>query len=335
MASSPFGEAGRAHYDNIILPNETIPERLILSYTGNTPIDDVIHSTVNQAHDLTINRVGSVTGDGRPTDDLIIGYNGNEKLFGGGGDDHIYDGAGTDFLEGGAGHDTYYLSDDGQADVIIVSGDDRVIGGDSNDRIVIRADAIRIPSGADGLGDRADNLGIPLLGGFRQSPSEWARYVPALQSQHEEAVEGFLEATVALTSVTDAPSPWEEISTYDHFEGTMEEPTGSFLVRGDQTSNLFGASYLVDGDVLYIAYSYLNSENIADIGHVIVEDYEEGDFGIEFFSFSSAPIRSKAWDTITVQGEIIYAGNAAGIDHIHNGGNYITIPESIIFRLLL
>mgnify|MGYP003115624141 FL=1 len=50
--------------------------------------------------------------------DILTGQGGNDRLVGGSGDDILRDGAGVDVMLGGAGADIFFLSNDGQRDVI-------------------------------------------------------------------------------------------------------------------------------------------------------------------------------------------------------------------------
>ncbi|TPK63616.1 calcium-binding protein [Mesorhizobium sp. B2-4-19] len=127
--------------------------------TGGHHIDTAILAF--QADGVSVTNVFTndlfISGDG--TDDLVIGVSGPQYIFTGAGNDHLRDGSGVDILEGGAGDDSFYLYGDSDPDIVIVGeGNNVIIGGGVEDRIVLRG---------TNFGGGEDTQGIALLGGFR------------------------------------------------------------------------------------------------------------------------------------------------------------------------
>ncbi|WP_137934584.1 calcium-binding protein [Mesorhizobium comanense] len=312
MAQAPFQENGQMHYFNLIYPDETNPLRLISSYTNESIIDDVIHGTVLSANDVIINRVGSVIGDDRPTDDLIIGYNGNETIFAGGGYDHIYDGSGADIIEGGDGSDTIYLSDDGTRDIVIVDDDNDVIrGGGSQDRLVLRG---------TNFGGGDDTQGLALLGGFRMSGGiEAAFELQQKSSITWEQWKAFLGDPDAEQG--DSQDEWDTVSTAQEwpFVDDLSDQPGRFI-----------RYYTFEGEGgaegLGIVYSFFDmSADAWSTGSVQIDDFQEGDFGIQFFDLTHIDgMRGQLGGTYSAD----IVANQAAFDHIWNSGQLIVLPES-------
>ena len=297
-------------------------------------------------------------GDGA---DYLHGGRGNDFLLGDAGVDELSGDEGNDIIDGGEGDDVVFLSDDGDADIVIVGeGQDRIVGGDAFDRLVIRASNFWIPTaerlieqgwselapsaGATGFEpELAVRTGIPLLGGF--SDPRWGggytdyftgervrqwKYVPAAQTLvapilEGEGVEGFvLDRKASYVG----PSAWRELSAFfpDDNEPDIEQSTGSVtsitnqIVNSDISYNLYPDSRLKIG--------WHNSEGWH--AGVTIEDFEEGDFGIRLFDGSQFEARYLRWNwepgdwTMTAS----YVDDPAGVSYIHNGGEYVDLPET-------
>jgi Ca2+-binding RTX toxin-like protein len=99
--------------------------------------------------------------------DLFQGGDHDDYIGGGEGNDVLRDGGGEDIMEGGKGDDIVQLDDDSESDIIIVGqGQDTILGSNTDDRLVFRADLFNLAPDAEGLGSAAATSGIPLLGGF-------------------------------------------------------------------------------------------------------------------------------------------------------------------------
>ncbi len=95
------------------------------------------------------------------------------------------------------------------------------------------------------------------------------------------------------------------------------------------------ADRIISNDISYeltddaqLTIRWFNPER--EIASVVIEDFQEGDFGIRFFDLK--PFQ-QGWlnfffDQPQYEGEGRYAADAAGIDHIHNGGAYVDLPEA-------
>lgn len=72
-----------------------------------------------------------------PTNNLILGKDGNDSLVGGDGDDYLNGGVGDDTLSSGTGQDTL-AGDEGDDLFILEGGPAKIDGGDGNDTLVVK-----------------------------------------------------------------------------------------------------------------------------------------------------------------------------------------------------
>lgn len=70
---------------------------------------------------------GNDTLDGGAGNDVLYGGEGSDTLYGGDGNDQLSGGEGADRMEGGAGNDTYYV--DNRGDIVFEEGSDFAAGG--------------------------------------------------------------------------------------------------------------------------------------------------------------------------------------------------------------
>jgi Ca2+-binding RTX toxin-like protein len=233
------------------------------------------------------------------------------------GDDELHDGNRKDTLEGGAGDDTFVLSDDGAADIIIVGqGNDIIRGGDANDRIVLRMSDIATPGilaglypgGTFGAGlpsEAADVSAFALLGGVRID----FREVPGL------AVFGALSGTWVVKSAnmsgyqpprevpgTETPTYWipgyqfDERGSFYEFEGQIPAflTPYAYTVEGNEPGLFFpSVMYTLTGGTLTISGTMTGQDDAGELVSsnfsVTIENFQSGDFGIILIETTEAP----------------------------------------------
>lgn len=236
-------------------------------------------------------------------------------LIGSGENDVFKDGALSDTLYGGEGDDTFFLLDDGEFDLILIGqGNDIVIGGGSEDRLALPAQLVH-PGLAAGL-PNADMKAIPLLGGFADIDGEPGlyRYVPSTQSLTGGQV--FIEidspeTTSATFVYDDGPSPWSE---FNFFEEMVNYDAADNPITADINWKSFDILYILNETdlIIYLYYSTYIDDILQQVASsVTISDFEEGDFGIQFYDYSTGPDGTK------------YIADTSGVNYIHNGGIYV------------
>jgi hypothetical protein len=266
--------------------------------------------------------------DGQEGNDFLYGGLGNDYVFGGDGSDELSDGDGEDVLEGGAGDNYYYLTDDDEADIIVMGESGAwnwVENGSADDRIVFRADlAGPNPSSQydsnPSVGFSDGTTAIPLLGGFIYETDIY-NYVSAGYHFATEGVEvSYFENPEGPPSVeyhveeTGVPL-WDEMVDIDH---TTPEITnmGSRFGVGYEGFETPDGNYQLTVSIHY----WLDGEQATS--EIVIWDYEPGDFGIKFAELDTYTIPSEDGG-----GELKYAGNDLQILHINNFGEYVDVPE--------
>lgn len=73
--------------------------------------------------------------NGSPSNDIIFGFGGNDRLRGGNGNDLIFGGKGNDSISGGSGEDTLF-GGKGDDQIAGFRGDDLIRGGHGNDTVI-------------------------------------------------------------------------------------------------------------------------------------------------------------------------------------------------------
>lgn len=292
----------------------------------NSYLSDYIENGV-----ILIGGGGNDTIVGGDTEDILYGGDDNDYVTGGGEYDVLYDGDGQDILEGGD-DDDYILSNDGDADIIIVGGDYSYIeGGDANDRIVIRTDMLGLNPDPDlqtwsnpATGLTSGTTAIPLLGGFYtdipgQATYEFvAQHVVTIQPDPPEDPDDPDPAPWYELQYLGSPR-WSAFVNVDHdvypvYNVHME---GSFEITYSLHAQPTGVDILAI-DIDRWVNGTLETTSIS------IYDFEEGDFGIEFEdrdTFVIPPESGEGWYT--------YAGNNAHVSYINNGNSYFTVPSRI------
>lgn len=201
--------------------------------------------------------------------------------------------------------------------------DDDYIAGDfsADDRLVFRADLVAPTTGASGLSTGAETTGIPLLGGFvindESLPSHITRasFVSSVESgvsvrifdwRTEEIVDGTIPSETGLDSWS-AFAVYTSISDFDAEDNPVTTYYNRRSFNIEYTWNKNSDTLKID-----IGYCVDNSggeENeIWQSATVLLEDFEEGDFGIQFFDRSNG-----------------MATDGDGVDYIHNDGSYVAL----------
>jgi hypothetical protein len=242
--SAQFSPAGAATYGFAVDTNYTDGQTIDITRLGdeNDNVLDMRNRTDNSR-------------------DLIFGDDGNDSIYGGAGDDHLYGGGAADFA--GSGNDKLYGGDGGDqlfggdGNDLLDSGlnvidpdsdterEDRLYGGDGNDVLIMRG----IWCKADG-GDGSDQYWITDSGsGCTYNINDtgvgdsiyWHGY--ELSGGTKQVIELIYDPTGA---------------------------TGSYADVGALDSN--GFRYYLFGDGLSI--------NAPDGSGILIENFEDGDFGI-------------------------------------------------------
>jgi Ca2+-binding RTX toxin-like protein len=202
-----------------------------------------------------------------------------------------------DVLEGGAGDDVFVLSNDGAKDIIIVGqGDDIIRGGDANDRIVLRTNGLYLMqqeglTGGQGLGALEETSAIPLLGGFGWPDAGRWYYESATEMAFNVALPVGLEPSewyrfFDLTrSRENAPRTWAEYASYNAFRGVSYTPFGFNYFLEDQTLRVRGG---------YIITNEAGGRETVSFS-LLIEDFEEGDYGIHFYDLTPNPTYFYSW----------------------------------------
>lgn len=268
---------------------------------------------------------------GAATDDILYGGGDNDHLAGGDGYDQLYDGSGADVLEGGAGGDDFNLSDDGEADIVIVEGDDWISGGEANDRIVFRTDLLGLnPAHQDwsnpAAGLSTPTTAIPLLGGFINFQDG-----DVVEAYYSSFAEGILQTVYHLPedpddyyqySVTNSGSPlWGNFVSLDSDpDATSPTMANEFSIFYQKFDAPFDAP---EGqNALYIEFRYwVDGSRVTD--NLYIADFDDGDFGIQFQNPSTFAVPPDAGG-----GTLTY-NTPSHVAYINNYGSYTTVPDRI------
>lgn len=204
-----------------------------------------------------------------PDNDIFNGGLGNDEIYGGAGNDLLSGGRGADVIEGGDGNDRIALDDqhyilnqttllieqrgnvdvhDGREDIVIIdhdSGTDTITSGGPEDRIVFRLN---------------DTEGLVLLGGLRESDA-----LPQPPDSSDRARFGW-GGTELDGWIVDGES----------MDGKVRRVGVDYDLDGSELTITIG-SYAkeegIDGDEV---------ELFDTTSQLIIEDFEDGDFGITF-----------------------------------------------------
>jgi len=305
-------------------------------YTIGSYDDDnlVLKDVVGVKFDDIVNGgIGDDRIDGRKGKDLIDGGDGNDYLIGGYDNDFLWGGEGDDFLEGGKGDDIY-VGGKGRDIYIVGEGTDLIQYSDhddrTEDRLVFRTNLI---TGINSLSaDRIDVTGIPLLGGIGEE-GFYHYYLTDGRAEH------FYEHPGHDGEWRDV----EDTPLYSELGESQTHTNGSIIWLYDFEINYFkyGSSILSSEDlrnilelkpnanssdlIIEIRIGAQGSNNI-ESSFVIVENFNEGDYGIQLFNgkenytqYQSAPS-----DPVPEPGN---PNAAEQVDYINNGGQYIDIPD--------
>jgi hypothetical protein len=283
----------------------------VADWLPDTPGIDDYPATSNVLDSISFNLVGGF-GDFETNSDLLRGGQSNDWLFGGGGNDYLTDGSGADVLEGAKGDDIVELSSDSSADIVIVGeGNDFIVGGGSEDRIVLRG---------TNFGGGDDTQGLALLGGFLMSGGAEA----AFETQQMTTMSW--EQWKIMLGDPDA----EQGDIQDEWDVTATVQQWPFLQDLGDEPGRFINYYLFEGEGesqdLGVVYSFFDmSTEVWSSGTVIVQDFQAGDFGIQFFGLTHIDgVRGQLGGTSSVD----IVTDSAGFDHIWNSGQLLTLPEA-------
>ena len=306
--------------------------------------------------------------------DWFQGGWGDDFIGGRAGNDRLGDGKGEDTLEGGEGDDTFVLKDDGDADVIIVGrGDDIIRGGDANDRIVIRVSDFADPSVfaqfypggsfGPGIGDLALTSAMPLLGGIHGSSSDdplgqGLLYTPALGAFTLVTVNdgGYREPEVVYDPNTENGSwvlpgyDWTSSGAFYNFELALPPHLAPFGVQFEgalTNTSVPWITYRLNGSVLTITGTILSMDDAGNhVGGyftVTVEDFQNGDFGIQLFEAPEAPFFPSVFTKVYGSGHTVTYTQYRDFEHIEDSiygtwdrqtadqTPYIPTPEQIAY----
>jgi Ca2+-binding RTX toxin-like protein len=261
----------------------------------------------------------------------------------------------VDVLEGGKGNDTYVLSNDGAADIIIMGeGSDIVIGGDGLDRIVFRASLLgeRVPfqnqaneNGGfsqywgPGLGQLALTTGIPLLGGYTAPDIIGAHLVANVWVSDGYRVNG---VDLQGSAYWDELIQYEQISTVDprYALWSSYEFSVDYYSFGDFTNHISEIynkdaipldliSSMEPGDLLISlhtlgSWEFFGSQAFRESydSFTLVKDFQQGDFGIRFQ-------HANYLDSVTDLYDGYFPGDPNFTAYINNYGNYVSLPEGV------